>query len=92
MEALSFLGRFLAPAPFFQAPDFTQAFNRYSYALNNPLKYQDEREIAVIDSFILGRRIRKITAVRSDFEEEKMRIRAKRTDFFVFLSCMPANV
>ena len=23
-------------------PDFTQSFNRYSYALNNPLKYVDE--------------------------------------------------
>lgn len=25
-----------------QIPDFTQSFNRYSYALNNPLKYVDE--------------------------------------------------
>ena len=36
------LGRFLSPDPFVQAPDFTQNFNRYSYALNNPLKYTDE--------------------------------------------------
>jgi RHS repeat-associated protein len=35
------LGRFLSPDPFVQAPDFTQNFNRYSYALNNPLKYTD---------------------------------------------------
>ena len=49
------LARFLAPDPFVQDPDFTQNFNRYSYALNNPLKYSDESgEIAVIDSFILG--------------------------------------
>ena len=36
------LGRFLSPDPYVQAPDFTQNFNRYSYALNNPLKYTDE--------------------------------------------------
>ena len=36
------LGRFLSPDPYVQAPDFTQNFNRYTYALNNPLKYTDE--------------------------------------------------
>lgn len=35
------LGRFLSPDPYVQAPDFTQNFNRYSYALNNPLRYRD---------------------------------------------------
>ncbi|KOH47170.1 RHS repeat-associated core domain-containing protein [Sunxiuqinia dokdonensis] len=35
------VGRFLSPDPFIQAPDFTQSFNRYSYCLNNPLKYSD---------------------------------------------------
>ena len=35
------VGRFLAPDPFVQEPDFTQNFNRYSYCLNNPLKYTD---------------------------------------------------
>ena len=33
------LGRFLSPDPYVQAPDFSQNFNRYSYCLNNPLKY-----------------------------------------------------
>ena len=33
------LGRFLSPDPYVQAPEFTQNFNRYSYALNNPLRY-----------------------------------------------------
>ena len=36
------LHRFLSPDPYVQAPDFTQSLNRYSYALNNPLKYTDE--------------------------------------------------
>ena len=35
------LGRFLSPDPYVQMPDFTQNFNRYSYCLNNPLKYVD---------------------------------------------------
>ena len=33
--------RFLSPDPYVQAPDFTQNYNRYSYCLNNPLKYTD---------------------------------------------------
>jgi RHS repeat-associated protein len=35
------LGRFLSPDKFVQAPFLTQSFNRYSYCLNNPLKYTD---------------------------------------------------
>lgn len=35
------LGRFLSPDPYVQMPDFSQNFNRYSYALNNPLRYTD---------------------------------------------------
>ena len=36
-----FLARFLSPDPFVQAPEYSQNYNRYSYALNNPLKYTD---------------------------------------------------
>jgi len=35
------LGRFLSPDNYVQAPYYTQSFNRYSYVLNNPLKYTD---------------------------------------------------
>ena len=35
------LGRFLSPDNFVQLPDNSQSFNRYSYCLNNPLKYVD---------------------------------------------------
>ena len=34
--------QFLSPDPYVQAPDFSQNFNRYSYCLNNPLKFTDE--------------------------------------------------
>jgi RHS repeat-associated protein len=36
-----FLARFLSPDPFVQAPGYSQNYNRYSYAWNNPLKYTD---------------------------------------------------
>ena len=35
------IGRFFSPDNFVQIPEFTQAYNRYSYCLNNPLKYVD---------------------------------------------------
>ena len=35
------LGRFLSPDPKVQQPEGTQGFNRYSYCLNNPLRYVD---------------------------------------------------
>jgi RHS repeat-associated protein len=35
------IGRFLAMDPYVQMPDYTQAFNRYSYSMNNPLIYTD---------------------------------------------------
>ena len=37
----SVLGRFLSPDNYVQAADFSQSFNRYSYCINNPLKYTD---------------------------------------------------
>ncbi len=46
--------RFLSPDPYVQAPDFSQGFNRYSYCLNNPLKYTDESgEIFGIDDAVI---------------------------------------
>lgn len=35
------VGRFLSPDPRLQQPNNSQNYNRYSYALNNPLKYTD---------------------------------------------------
>ncbi len=47
------LGRFLSPDPYVQAPDFSQNYNRYSYCLNNPLRYTDPSgEYALIDDLI----------------------------------------
>jgi len=49
------LGRFLSPDPYVQAPDFTQNFNRYSYALNNPLVYVDQDgEIVITTAILIG--------------------------------------
>ena len=38
---MPYLSRFLAPDPYIQDPTNSQNFNRYSYCLNNPLKYTD---------------------------------------------------
>ena len=50
--------RFLAPDPYVQMPDNSQSFNRYSYCLNNPLKYVDENgeefAIAAIVGAVIG--------------------------------------
>jgi hypothetical protein len=35
------IGRFFSPDNFVQMQEFSQSFNRYSYCLNNPLKYVD---------------------------------------------------
>jgi len=35
------IARFFSPDTYVQDPTFTQAYNRYSYCLNNPLKYVD---------------------------------------------------
>lgn len=50
------VGRFLSPDPYVQAPDFSQNFNRYAYAMNNPLRYVDENGefIHIIIGAIIG--------------------------------------
>jgi RHS repeat-associated protein len=48
------LGRFLSPDPYVQAPNHSQSYNRYSYCLNNPLKYTDKSgQVFGIDDLII---------------------------------------
>jgi RHS repeat-associated protein len=35
------VGRFLSPDPFVQMPNYPNNYNRYTYALNNPLRFTD---------------------------------------------------
>ena len=46
-------GRFLSPDPYVQAPDFSQAFNRFSYCWNNPLRFVDEDGEFIIAALII---------------------------------------
>ncbi|MBR4810699.1 MAG: RHS repeat-associated core domain-containing protein, partial [Bacteroidaceae bacterium] len=48
------LGRFLSPDAFVQAPTNPQNFNRYSYCLNNPLKYSDPSGNFFLETFVIG--------------------------------------
>ena len=45
----AYLARFLSPDPFVQAPGYGQNYNRYSYVLNNPLKYTDPSGYTYLD-------------------------------------------
>lgn len=49
------LGRFFSPDNYVQMPDNSQNFNRYSYCLNNPLKYIDPSgNLFVIDDAVIA--------------------------------------
>jgi len=48
------LGRFLSPDPYVQSPDNSQNFNRYSYCLNNPLRYSDPTGMLTWNDVIAG--------------------------------------
>lgn len=48
------ISRFLSPDPFVQAPEDLQNYNRYSYCLNNPLKYTDPSGESIIFAAIIG--------------------------------------
>jgi RHS repeat-associated protein len=44
------LGRFISADPLVSEPDSGQSYNRYSYALNNPLRFVDPSGLAPMDS------------------------------------------
>ena len=48
------IGRFLSPDNYVQEPDNSQNFNRYSYCLNNPLKYTDPSGESFLLTTIIG--------------------------------------
>ncbi|WP_444876849.1 RHS repeat-associated core domain-containing protein [Bacteroides heparinolyticus] len=48
------MSSFLSPDNCIQSPDFSQSFNRYSYCLNNPLKYVDPSGECIVTSILLG--------------------------------------
>lgn len=49
-----YIGRFLSPDAFVQSPTNPQNFNRYSYCLNNPLKYTDPDGNFFLETFFVA--------------------------------------
>ena len=62
------IGQFLSPDNNIQASDFTQNFNRYSYYLNNPLKYTDPDGEWFITALITLANMWLSTSAANDFE------------------------
>lgn len=62
------LGRMLSPDNFVQDPSNSQNFNRYSYVLNNPLKYVDPSGERVDDIYynVLGQEVQRIKNDKPD--------------------------
>ena len=55
------VGRMLSVDNHIQMPDFTQNYNRYSYALNNPLKYTDPDGEFIVEAMLIGAAIGVLT-------------------------------
>jgi RHS repeat-associated protein len=73
------LGRFLSPDNYVQLPDFSQSLNRYSYCLNNPLKYTDpsgdfllELGLGLLGAYMFGASVNKgeLNPLKWDWKNE----------------------
>ena len=47
----AYLGRFISADPYYQDPSDAQSFNRYSYVLNNPLRYADPSGFEAVEDW-----------------------------------------
>ena len=69
----SSIGRFLSPDNYVQLPENSQSFNRYSYCINNPLKYTDPSgELFGIDDAIVAFAIGGFNAAMATYNGESV--------------------
>ena len=67
------IGRMLSPDPYVQGIAGTQGYNRYSYCLNNPLKYTDPSgESAILLGAVIGAFIACVSTAISDMHSGTM--------------------
>lgn len=65
------LCRFLSPDPLVQAPWDPQNFNRFTYALNNPLHYIDEDGEFILTALLIGAAVGGIINVATHWDQIK---------------------
>lgn len=75
------LGRFLSPDPYVQMPYMSQNFNRYTYAMNNPLCYVDEdgESILAVIGIIVGAYVGGALANNGELNPVKWNYRSANT-------------
>ncbi|MBO6078374.1 MAG: RHS repeat-associated core domain-containing protein [Bacteroidaceae bacterium] len=83
------LGRFLSPDAFVQSPTNPQNFNRYSYCLNNPLKYTDPSGESIIGAVALGALIGTYIGgvLSNEGEKNPLEWNYKSLDTWCYMAC-----
>ena len=83
------LGRFLSPDPYVQSPTNPQNYNRYSYCLNNPLKYTDPSGESIIGAVALGALIGTYIGgvLSNEGEKSPLEWNYKSLDTWCYMAC-----
>lgn len=85
------LGRFLSPDPYVQNPSSTQNLNRYSYCLNNPLRYNDPNGEFLFGVFNFVKDVFKNTFFLITFQTSKLSFHDTVMGFKVDLGLLKGN-
>ncbi len=79
------IAMFLSPDNYVQSPDITKNFNRYSYCLNNPLKYADPDGEFIITAIVMLANMYINTSMVNNFEFNPLKWDWKNANTYVTL-------